>query len=97
MNKTITLNTPLKSGNKTISEFELREPKAGELRNIKLFDVMQMDSAAYIELLPRITTPTLTKAQVADMSLADLMQTMTAVAEWFAGKPSDTQEDIPQT
>lgn len=55
-----------------------------------------MDSAAYIELLPRITTPSLTKTQVAQMSLADLVKTMTEVTQWFAEKPNDG-EDAPKT
>lgn len=89
---TITLNVPLKTSDKPIESFSLRKPSAGELRGVKLFDMMQGDSAAYIEVLPRVTTPALTKAQAATLDLSDLMQVMEQVGAWFtAGKTENTQ------
>lgn len=87
----ITLNVPLKTSDKPITSFSMRKPSAGELRGVKLFDMMQGDTAAYIEVLPRVTTPALTKAQASSLDLSDILQVMEKVGDWFAGK----SESIP--
>ncbi len=87
-NLTIILNTPIKRGDKSIESIDLREPKAGELRGIKLIDVVQMDAGAYEELIPRISEPSLTKQEFGQLSLADLAQIMTSVGGMFEGKHS---------
>ncbi len=86
----ITLNTPIKRGEKEITEINLREPKAGELRGVKLLDIIQMDAAAYADLLPRISTPVLTKEEFNQLSLSDFAQVTNTVASYFEGKPSQT-------
>ena len=87
----ITLNVPLKTSDKPITSFSMRKPSAGELRGVKLFDMMQGDTAAYIEVLPRVTTPALTKSQASSLDLSDILQVMEKVGDWFAGK----SESIP--
>lgn len=86
----ITLNVPLKTSDKPIKTFTMRKPSAGELRGVKLFDMMQGDTTAYIEVLPRVTTPALTKAQASSLDLSDILQVMEKVGEWFAGKSEST-------
>lgn len=87
---TITLNVPLKTSDKPITSFTMRKPCAGELRGVKLFDMMQGDTTAYIEVLPRVTTPALTKAQASSLDLSDILQVMEKVGDWFAGKSEST-------
>lgn len=41
-----------------VMEIEMREPSSGELRGLKIFDVVQMDVNACRQLVPRITTMT---------------------------------------
>ena len=86
----ITLNVPLKTSDKPITSFSMRKPSAGELRGVKLFDMMQGDTAAYIEVLPRVTTPALTKGQASSLDLSDILQVMEKVGDWFAGKSEST-------
>lgn len=71
---TIDLDTPIKRGEQEISQVQLRKPGAGELRGVSLADLLQMDVGALITVLPRITTPTLTPADVSGMDPADLVQ-----------------------
>lgn len=78
--KTITLDTPIRQGDTDITAVELRKPAAGELRGVTLTDLLHMDVAALTKVLPRITTPTLTEANVAAMDPADLTQCGSAVA-----------------
>ncbi len=74
MNKTITLDTPIKRGDNDITSISLRKPAAGELRGITLTDLLQMDVTALTKVVPRISDPNLTEAEVARMDPADLVQ-----------------------
>lgn len=80
---TITLNTPIKMGETQITELTLTEPMAGQIRGVKLFDLMQGDTGAYIEILPRITTPAITKRQASDLSLSDTLKVIEVVGGWL--------------
>lgn len=76
----ITLDTPIKRGTETITQVQLRKPVSGELRGCHLTDLLQMDVTALQTILPRITQPTLTKVDVANLDPADLLQLGTEVA-----------------
>ena len=58
-NNTLTLSKAITRDGKPVIDITLREPSAGELRGIKLFDLIQGDTGALIDLLPRISTPAL--------------------------------------
>ncbi|MDD5175761.1 MAG: phage tail assembly protein [Sterolibacterium sp.] len=81
MNNPITLETPLQRGETKITSITLRKPNAGELRGLNLTDLLQMDVNAVTKVLPRISDPTLTEADVAALDPADL----TALASEVAG------------
>ncbi|MGP5562771.1 phage tail assembly protein [Vreelandella alkaliphila] len=70
----ITLDTPLTRGDTEITELRLRKPTSGELRGVSLADVLQMQTDALITLIPRLSTPSLTAAEVRQMDSADLVQ-----------------------
>lgn len=82
----ITLDTPIKRGDQEVASISLRKPNAGELRGLNLTDLLQMDVAALQKVLPRITTPSLTEADVAAMDPADLMQCGSKVASFLLPK-----------
>lgn len=67
------LNTPIQRGETQIEEITLRKPASGELRGIKLVDLLQMDVESLITVLPRISTPTLTAQEAANLDPADLL------------------------
>jgi hypothetical protein len=71
---TITLEEPIERGTQTITHVTVRKPKSGELRGTQLVNLLHMDVAALEVVLPRITQPTLTKADVANLDPADLTQ-----------------------
>lgn len=50
-----------------------------EQRGIKLFDLVQGDAGAIAELLPRISTPTLTKAEALSLKMRDLTAAMNII------------------
>ena len=78
---TLTLQNPVTRDGKPVREITLREPSAGELRGIKLFDLVQGDAGAIAELLPRISTPTLTKAEALALKIRDLTAAITIIGE----------------
>lgn len=90
----ITLDTPISRGDQTVTEVSLRKPTAGELRGLSLLDLIRMDTGALIELLPRITTPFLSKQEVVTLDPSDLMQLGAVVAAFFV--PTRTLEVLHQ-
>lgn len=81
---TITLDVPIKQGDTEITTVNLRRPTAGELRGLSIADLLQMDVAANIKLLPRISE--LAEHQVTALDPADLTQLASAVAGFFLPK-----------
>lgn len=87
----IELDEPIQRGNTTITELQIRKPKAGELRGTNLLSLGKMDVLALRKVLPRITTPTVTEAEIDNMSLADLMQCGAMVSGFFMTKKDKAQ------
>ncbi|WP_042860039.1 phage tail assembly protein [Dickeya sp. NCPPB 3274] len=77
-NNVIILNAPIKRGETLIDAITLLTPTAGTLRGIGLAALASADVEALIKLLPRITYPALTEADVMGLELPDLLE--------FAGK-----------
>lgn len=71
---THTLDFPIMRGKQTIIEITLRRPTSGELRGTSLSSLVDLDIAALQKVLPRISTPTLTEMDVAQIDPADLVQ-----------------------
>lgn len=71
---TVTLDTPIQRGSQTVTHVTLRRPLAGELRGIALASLLQLDVSSLQALLPRITSPMLTRAEIDQLDPADLVQ-----------------------
>lgn len=84
--KTITLDTPIKRGETEITSISLRKPAAGELRGLNLTDLLQMDVIAVTRVLPRISDPTLTEAEVSALDPADFTVLASEVAGFLLPK-----------
>jgi hypothetical protein len=69
----VTLEAPIARGKTAITTGQLRKPKAGELRGLLLTDLLQMKVDALALLLPRISTPTLTKPEIDALDPVDLI------------------------
>ncbi|WP_026471136.1 phage tail assembly protein [Alkanindiges illinoisensis] len=70
----INLDTPLMMGNQEITEVEVRKPNALALQGLKIADLIQGDVTSVLTLLPKVTTPTLTRAQVQQLDPCDIAQ-----------------------
>ncbi|MCA0918529.1 MULTISPECIES: phage tail assembly protein [Halomonas] len=88
--ETVELDTPFTRGKRTIGEIQVRKPKAGALRGVALTDLLQMEVSALTKVLPRITEPALTEAEVRELDPADLVQLGGTVAGFLV--PRKTRE-----
>lgn len=84
--ETITLSEPISRGETEIKEFILRKPKAGELRGLTLTDLLTADIACIIKVVPRISMPSLTDAEAANLEPEDLAQCGGAIRGFFMTK-----------
>ena len=82
----VELDEPLTRGNTRITELTLRRPKSGALRGVSLMDLMNMNVSALQVVLPRISEPTLTQFDVANMDPADLIKCGMEVSVFLAPK-----------
>ncbi|HFF1652817.1 MULTISPECIES: phage tail assembly protein [Providencia] len=70
---TITLDEPITRGTTTVTEVVVRKPNSGALRGVRLAALMEMDVDSAILVLPRVTAPALTKAELLMMAPADMV------------------------
>jgi len=85
--KVVRLDHPVGGGK--INELALRKPMPGDLRGLKLLDVIQMDTAATAQLVPRISLNGFTAQHFYQLDPVDLLEVMTEVATFF------TKEQLP--
>ncbi|PIJ46395.1 phage tail assembly protein [Tatumella sp. OPLPL6] len=93
--KIIILDTPITRGETTISEVTLSKPLAGALRGTRLNAVMEMDVAAMMIIIPRISTPALTAPELGVMDPADLTAMAVEVVTFLL--PKSVLADLPTT
>lgn len=91
----VTLEEPLQRGDSLVKFVEVRRPGAGELRGLKLVEVLNMDVTALCTLLPRITNPTLTGADVVGLDPSDLLQFGMEVAGFFMTREQAAAQGYP--
>ncbi|MEJ7933645.1 phage tail assembly protein [Sphingobium sp. AN558] len=82
----ITLDSPIVVGDTTIAQVQIRKPQAGELRGLSLSALLNLDYAALENLLPRITIPTISKAQISAMDPSDFTQLGSEVMDFLLPK-----------
>ncbi|CUY31940.1 phage tail assembly protein [Serratia marcescens] len=91
-NQPITLDVPIVRGTTQITEVTVNKPNSSALRGTRLQALIETDVDSLIKVLPRITTPSLTAAEVANLDPADLYQLSQAVAIFFL--PSSVRSDF---
>lgn len=91
--ETVELDSSIQRGKSTVTEIHVRKPKSGALRGVALTDVLQMDVSALTKVLPRITEPALTEAEIRDMDPADLVQLGGVVAGFLLPRKARDSND----
>ena len=91
---TVILDTPIRRGTTTIDSITLRKPSSGELRGVSLVDLLQMDVASLIKVVPRISSPTLTAIEVSGMDPADLLALSSKISGFLLQKSAKTDASL---
>lgn len=84
--KAVELDTPILRGKTEITSVTVRKPQSGALRGTRLQALLDMDVNALITVLPRITTPALTTAEINEMDPADLVSLSVEVVTFLLKK-----------
>lgn len=85
--RTVTLEEAIVRGDIEITTITLRAPKAGELRGLNNFDVIQANVTAHRTLIPRISNITVNEFD--NLPPADLMSIQQEVIAFFMPKSLD--------
>ncbi|CEQ64359.1 phage tail protein E [Salmonella enterica subsp. enterica serovar Typhi] len=93
--KTVKLDTPIMRGKTEITEIVLRKPQSGALRGTRLQAIMDMDVGAMMTVIPRISSPTLTAQEMAELDSADLTAMAVEVVTFLL--PKSVLADLPTT
>ncbi|PZW97308.1 tail assembly chaperone E/41/14-like protein [Pseudomonas sp. 478] len=91
---TVTLDTPITRGKTTIDTLTLRKPQAGELRGVQLVELLNMDVATLIKILPRLTSPGITAPEAAGMDPADLLACGSKISGFLLQKSVKTDASL---
>ena len=91
---TVTLDTPIRRGTTNIESIPLRKPASGELRGVSLVELLQMDVASLIKVVPRISSPSLTAVEVAGMDPADLLALSSKISGFLLQKSAKTDASL---
>ena len=83
-NAAVTLARPIKRGDAEITEVTFREPGAGELRGLDMFDVIRLGINAHRTLIPRISNITANEFDM--LAPKDLLNVQTEVVGFFTGE-----------
>ena len=84
----VTLDCPIKRGETEITQVTLCKPLAGQLRGVKLAELLNLDVGSVQLVLPRISTPSLLPHEIAQLDPADLAELGVKVAAFFVRKSS---------
>lgn len=82
----ITLDTAIQRGTDEITTIELREPKGGDLRGLSLNDLARGEMDALMVLIPRISSPFITKTDMESMTAPDLAECLQVTRGFFEPK-----------
>ncbi|MDD0980693.1 phage tail assembly protein [Pseudomonas shahriarae] len=91
---TVVLDSPIRRGTTNIESITLRKPSSGELRGVSLVELLQMDVASLIKVVPRISSPTLTAVEVSGMDPADLLALSSKISGFLLQKSAKTDASL---
>ena len=95
--KTVPLSAPLAFGKTEISEISLRTPTAGDLRGIKLQDIVDLDVNTILTVTKRLSVTEFAPATLNGLAMPDLASLAGAIADFFnpAGVATPAGATVP--
>lgn len=89
--RTVTLQHPIQRTGGPVETLTLRKPKAGELRGLKMTDLMAADVNTVIEITPRICSPMIIREEVAGLEADDFAELAGTIVGFFM---TSAQQDL---
>lgn len=90
----VTLDAPVVRGKSEITEIVVRKPNSGALRGARLQALMDMDVDSMMLVLPRVTTPALTRTELMMLEPGDLLQLSLELVSFLL--PKSAMSAFPQ-
>ena len=79
----VTFKDPIPYGDNPLKEITLRPPTAGDLRGVNIDGIGSMRVEELMTLVPRISTPAVTAAQLNELSARDVTKLFHSVQPFF--------------
>lgn len=92
--KKVNLEDGIKRGDKEIKEISLRRPTAGELRGLKILDLINLDTNSLMNFIPRVTVPSINSQELNLMSPSDFV-TLASESVAFLAPREPVNTDFP--
>lgn len=89
ISEVIPLVAPIERGETKIASIQLRKPYANDMNGLSLQDLVRGDVMALMTLIPRISSPIITRHEAGTMDPADLLSCQGVLLDFLA--PSLTQ------
>lgn len=84
--KAVTFDTPLKRAGGEVTRVIVRKPIGGDYRGAKMTEVWAMDIIALSTIVPRVTEPTIHKAEFLAMEAEDCAQIGGKIVDFLLSK-----------
>lgn len=96
--QTVDLDEPIKIGQTTFTQIEVRKPSVPALRKIRIADILNGDINSICTILPLCTTPTISQAMLNSgvVEPADIVQLGAAVIYFLQPKSVRAELSLPQ-
>lgn len=91
--KKVVLTEPVQRGDIAITEVTLRSPRAGDMRGMKLTDVLHMEQMTMVRLISRISDPGIAPDELSNVSGSDFVKLCTAVVGFFFTEEQMAEEE----
>lgn len=88
----IKLRRPVKRGDQEITSVQIRTPDSGELRGVRLSELLATDYESMRTVLPRITVPTLHGTEIDKLDPADTVKIGAKVIGFLVPEEAKTDE-----
>jgi hypothetical protein len=79
----VILETPILRGETKIEKITIRKPAPGEMRGLRLSELMNSDVSALITIIPRVSDPALIEQEIEVMEVDDFTALGNAVVDFL--------------
>lgn len=87
----VTLETPIKRGEASLTTIEVIKPNSGALRGASLRGLLEFMAQDIITVIPRVTIPAITPQEAQGMDPVDLLEIGAKIADFLLSRRAKAQ------